>query len=197
MENGKMKLTYIKGLTMICSVALATSLIGCGSKSTVNTEQTSTTQEMTTTQDNSNLDSTDSSNENSSESSSRLEESLEVVLEGGKKLDDAASEAANSDAVQDEFENSLQNFIDLDDFINGEKEIDGISYDELSDSVKEKVISARDSLDNSLEKTHPNYKSDFKEWFTDKAASALDKFSDLKDQGLEIWDEIKSKRKQK
>ncbi len=196
MENGKMKLTYIKGMTMVCSVALAASLIGCGSKSTVNTEQTSTTQEMATTQDGSNLDS-DSSNESSSENSSRLEESLEVILEGGKKLDDAASEAANSDAVQEEFENSLQNFIDLDDFINGEKDIDGISYDDLSDAAKERVNSARDSLDNSLERIHPNYKSDFKEWFTDKAAGALDKFSDLKDQGLEIWNEIKSKRKQK
>ncbi len=197
MENGKMKLTYIKGMTMVCSVALAASLIGCGSKSAVNTEQTNTTQEMATTQDSSNLDSMDSSTESSSENSSRLEESLEVILEGGKRLDDVVSEAAGSDAVQEEFENSLQNFIDLNDFINGEKQIDGISYDELSDSTKEKVNSAKNSLDNSLERIHPNYKSDFKDWFTDKAASALDRLSDIKDQGLEIWDEIKSKRKQK
>ena len=55
-------------------------------------------------------------------------------------------------------------------------------------------MNALDSLDSTLEYLVPNYRERFREWITDKAADGLDTLSDLRDQGLELWEEIQTKR---
>ena len=66
--------------------------------------------------------------------------------------------------------------------------------DELSDEGKQYAMNALDSLDSTLEYLVPNYRERFREWITDKAADGLDTLSDLRDQGLELWEEIQTKR---
>ena len=58
-------------------------------------------------------------------------------------------------------------------------------------------MNALSSLDDTVNYLIPDYKERFKDWFTDTSARGLDTLSDLKDKGLELWDEINSKRNTK
>lgn len=128
------------------------------------------------------------------EKDSAAETAIEVMLEGGEVLKDSATDSVNSEAFQEELDRSMQNFKDLSDFIFNGKEINGVTFDELSDDGKQYAMNALDSLDSTLEYLVPNYKERFREWITDKAADGLDTLSDLRDQGLELWEEIQTKR---
>ncbi|MDD6323853.1 MAG: hypothetical protein PUA73_04560 [Bacilli bacterium] len=194
MEKMKLQHLYLKGMTLVCGMALANMLTGCGVSKPETYVVESNQESVDANQESNNVDdSTDSSETDSS----RLEDSLNIILDEGSKLKEQSEEAANNEEVREEFERCLKNFIFLKDFVMGETDINGVYYNDLTDSAKEKVNSALNKLDDTLESVHPNYKEDFKEWFTDKAASLLDKFSDLKDDGAMLWDEIQSKRKTK
>lgn len=194
MEKMKLQHLYLKGMTLVCGIALANMLTGCGASKPETYVVESNQESVDTNQESNNADdSTDSSEVDSS----RLEDSLNIILDEGSKLKEHSEEAANNEEVREEFKRCLENFIFLKDFVMGKTDINGVYYNDLTDSAKEKVNSSLNKLDDTLESVHPNYKEDFKEWFTDKAANLLDKFSDLKDDGVMLWDEIQSKRKTK
>lgn len=136
-------------------------------------------------------------NQQTEEKDSAAETAIEVMLEGGEALKDSATDSVNSDAFQEELGRSMQNFKDLSDFIFNGKEINGVTFSELSDEGKQHALNALDSLDSTLEYLVPNYRERFREWLTDKAADGLDTLSDLRDQGLELWNEIQTKRNTK
>lgn len=186
-----MKLDKKKITVIFASASLMTALMGCAKTVENKTVDTSSSQATEKTY----AEEFDEYIDSKKEADSTVEAAISVMLDGGEKLKDSASEAAGSEEVQESFENSLQNFKDLNDFIEGDKEINGITYDELSDEGKEMVNNAKNSLDTTIEEIHPNYKEDFKEWFTDKAAQGLDKAEELKEDAKDLWDEIQSKRK--
>ena len=190
MEN-KFKLYQSKALNAICGISLALTLSSCGGNVEENKIETTVSQEpIETTTDNQNLDTQE-------EKDSAAESAIKIMLEGAEKLEDSANGAANSEEVQRELDKSMQNFKDLSDFIFNGSEINGVTFNELSDSAKEKVLNAFASIDDILNYLVPNYKERFKDWFTDTSARGLDTLSDLKDKGLELWDEINSKRNTK
>ena len=180
MEN-KFKLYQSKALNAICGISLALTLSSCGGNVEENKIETT---------DNQNLDTQE-------EKDSAAESAIKIMLEGAEKLEDSANGAANSEEVQRELDKSMQNFKDLSDFIFNGSEINGVTFNELSDSAKERVLNAFASIDDILNYLVPNYKERFKDWFTDTSARGLDTLSDLKDKGLELWDEINSKRNTK
>lgn len=191
MEN-KFKLYPNKILTAICGVSLALTLSSCGNTAEnkiQNTESTESTQTETTLKD--------ELQTHWEEGDSAAATAIEVMLEEGEKLKDSASNAANSEQVQEQLDRSMQNLKDLTDFVFNGSEINGVTFSELSDKGKESAMNALSSLDDTINYLVPDYKERFKDWFTDSAAKGLDALDSLKDKGLELWDEIKSKRNSK
>lgn len=199
------KLYKIKGLTAIFTVAVAATLIGCQTDKTAETQNTEITQNAETdnnteTQNNEIENNTDDIKEYLSQQKDKdtaAEAAISIMLDGANKLKEDATESANSENVQNELSKAMDNFQVLSDFIFNGGEIDGVTFSELSDEGKEKAKNALSSLDNTINELVPNYKERFKEWFTDKAAKGLDSLDNLKEKGLEVWDEIQSKRKTK
>lgn len=194
--NMKRKLypMYLKGLTAVFGMAIATSLIGCEA---TNTQNQITDTSTTETNTDSNYNDIKDYLQTQQEKDTEAEAAISIMLDGAEKLKDSATDAANSEEVQEQLTDAMDNFKVLSDFIFNGGEIDGVTFSELSDEGKENAKNALNSLDNTINELVPNYKERFKEWFTDSAAKGLDALDSLKDKGIELWDEIQTKRKTK
>ena len=185
------KKIYTKGLIAIFSISLASTLVGCQPNKTENIkEETSTTQ----TQDNQNTSEITEYLETQREKDTAAEAAISIMLDGAENLKNSAQESANSEEVQYELDKAMDNFHVLSDFIFNGGEIDGVTFNDLSEEGKQNAKKALNTLDNTLDDLIPNYKERLKNWFTDTAAKGLDALDSLKDKGSEVWDEIQSKR---
>lgn len=198
----KFKLYPKTVLTAICGVAFVTTLTACSSNVAVQkTEDTNSQEsiESVETQNNeqTNTENIDTTLETQEEKDSAVETAIGIMLDGANQLNESASNAANSEEVQRHLETSMQNLKDLTDFIFNGSEINGVTFSELSDEGKQKAIDALNTLDETINYLIPNYRERFRDWFTDTTANGLDALRELKDQGLELWDEIQSKRNTK
>ncbi len=198
----KFKLYPKTVLTAICGVAFVTTLTACSSNVAVQkTEDTNSQEsiESVETQNNeqTNTENIDTTLETQEEKDSAVETAIGIMLDGANQLNESASNAANSEEVQRHLETSMQNLKDLTDFIFNGSEINGVTFSELSDEGKQKAIDALNTLDETINYLIPNYRERFRDWFTDTTANGLDALGELKDQGLELWDEIQSKRNTK
>ena len=77
-------------------------------------------------------------------------------------------------------------FITLTDFIFYGGEINGVTFDELTDSAKEKVLDLYDKIDTKIESAFPNYKENI-------ASKSQDVYANLKKEITELKDKIKDK----
>ena len=77
-------------------------------------------------------------------------------------------------------------FITLTDFIFYDGEINGVTFDELTDSAKEKVLDLYDKIDTKIESVFPNYKENI-------ASTSKDVYANLKKEITELKDKIKDK----
>ena len=198
----KFKLYPKTVLTAICGVAFVTTLTACSSNVAVQkTEDTNSQEsiESVETQNNeqTNTENIDTTLETQEEKDSEVETAIGIMLDGANQLNESASNAANSEEVQRHLETSMQNLKDLTDFIFNGSEINGVTFSELSDEGKQKAIDALNTLDETINYLIPNYRERFRDWFTDTTANGLDTLEELKDEGLELWDEIQSKRNTK
>lgn len=198
--NKKLYPMYLKSLTAVFGMAVASTLIGCQATNTQNqttdTQTTETSQDAQTNTD-SNYNNVKDYLQTQQEKDTEAEAAISIMLDGAEKLKDSASDAANSEEVKQQLSHAMDNFKVLSDFIFNGGEIDGVTFSELSDEGKENAKNALNSLDNTLNELIPNYKERFKEWFTDNAAKGLDALDSLKDKGSELWNEIQTKRKTK
>lgn len=198
--NKKLYPMYLKSLTAVFGMAVASTLIGCQATNTQNqttdTQTTETSQDVQTNND-SNYNDVKDYLQTQQEKDTEAEAAISIMLDGAEKLKDSASDAANSEEVKQQLSHAMDNFKVLSDFIFNGGEIDGVTFSELSDEGKENAKNALNSLDNTLNELIPNYKERFKEWFTDNAAKGLDALDSLKDKGSELWNEIQTKRKTK
>ena len=198
--NKKLYPMYLKSLTAVFGMAVASTLIGCQATNTQNqttdTQTTETSQDAQTNTD-SNYNDVKDYLQTKQEKDTEAEAAISIMLDGAEKLKDSASDAANSEEVKPQLSHAMDNFKVLSDFIFNGGEIDGVTFSELSDEGKENAKNALNSLDNTLNELIPNYKERFKEWFTDNAAKGLDALDSLKDKGSELWNEIQTKRKTK
>lgn len=189
-------------LTAICGVAFVATLTSCSSNVTEQKVENTTTQEtieQNETQNNeqTNIETLDTTVETQEEKDSAVESAINIMLDGADKLNESASKAANSEEVQGHLETSMQNLKDLTDFVFNGSEINGVTFSELSDEGKQKARDALSTLDETINYLIPNYRERFKNWFTDTAANGLDALEELKNEGLDLWDEIQSKRNTK
>ena len=198
--NKKLYPMYLKSLTAVFVMAVASTLIACQATNTQNqttdTQTTETSQDAQTNTD-SNYNDVKDYLQTKQEKDTEAEAAISIMLDGAEKLKDSASDAANSEEVKQQLSHAMDNFKVLSDFIFNGGEIDGVTFSELSDEGKENAKNALNSLDNTLNELIPNYKERFKEWFTDNAAKGLDALDSLKDKGSELWNEIQTKRKTK
>lgn len=198
--NKKLYPMYLKSLTAVFGMAVASTLIGCQATNTQNqttdTQTTETSQDAQTNTD-SNYNDVKDYLQTKQEKDTEAEAAISIMLDGAEKLKDSASDAANSEEVKQQLSHAMDNFKVLSNFIFNGGEIDGVTFSELSDEGKENAKNALNSLDNTLNELIPNYKERFKEWFTDNAAKGLDALDSLKDKGSELWNEIQTKRKTK
>lgn len=77
-------------------------------------------------------------------------------------------------------------FITLTDFIFYDGEINGVTFDELTDSAKEKVLDLYDKIDTKIESVFPNYKENI-------ASTSKDVYANIKKEITELKDKIKDK----
>ena len=117
MEKMKLQHLYLKGMTLVCGIALTNMLTGCGASKPETYVVESNQESVDTNQESNNADdSTDSSEVDSS----RLEDSLNIILDEGSKLKEHSEEAANNEEVREEFKRCLENFIFLKDFFTSQ-----------------------------------------------------------------------------
>lgn len=187
-------------LTAICGVAFVVTLTSCSGNVNEQKIEDTTSQETienVETQNNEQTNTESTNLETQEEKDSAAEEAISIMLDGANQLNESASNAANSEEVQRHLETSMQNLKDLTDFIFNGSEINGVTFSELSDEGKQKARDALSTLDETINYLIPNYRERFRDWFTDTTANGLDALGELKDQGLELWDEIQSKRNTK
>ena len=187
-------------LTAICGVAFVATLTSCSGNVNEQKIEDTTSQETienVETQNNEQTNTGSTNLETQEEKDSAAEEAISIMLDGANQLNESASNAANSEEVQRHLETSMQNLKDLTDFIFNGSEINGVTFSELSDEGKQKARDALSTLDETINYLIPNYRERFRDWFTDTTANGLDALGELKDQGLELWDEIQSKRNTK
>ena len=193
--TNKFKLYQRKMMTAICGVAFITTLAGCGNNAVENkTQDTSTPETIENVETPTNTEEVNETSTTQTEQDTAAEAAISLMLDGANNLKESASDAANSEAVQQEFARALQNFKVLSDFVFNGGEINGVTFNELSDEGKEYARNALSSLDEILNYLVPNYQERFKDWLADTTANGLDLLSDLKDTGLEFWDEVQSRR---
>ena len=77
-------------------------------------------------------------------------------------------------------------FITLTDFIFYNGEINGVTFDELTDSAKGKVLDIYDKIDTKIESAFPNYKENI-------ASKSQDVYANIKKEIAELRDKIKDK----
>ena len=154
------------------------------------TTQETIEQNETQNNEQTNIETLDTTVETQEEKDSAVESAINIMLDGADKLNESASKAANSEEVQGHLETSMQNLKDLTDFVFNGSEINGVTFSELSDEGKQKARDALSTLDETINYLIPNYRERFKNWFTDTAANGLDALEDLKNEGLDLWDEI-------
>ena len=192
--NKKMYPMYLKGLTAVFSMAVASTLIGCQQANpqnqNTNNQNTESTQEENYSEMKDYL-------QTQQEKDTKAEAAISMMLDGVEVLKNKAEESANSEEVQYQLSEAMKNFQVLTDFIFNGGEIDGVTFSELSEDGKESVKNALSTLDNTLNELIPNYKERLKETLTSGAAKGLDALDSLADKGKDLWDEIQQKRKTK
>lgn len=109
----------------------------------------------------------------------------EVELSNNDKLvmqtlDDSLTKINNTSSNDKSFSDSAKaTFINIVDFIFYDGEINGVTFDELTDKGKQEVLKLAQKIDNAIEGKIPGYK----ETISEKASSAFNKASELISKG--------------
>lgn len=130
----------------------------------------------------SNNDSTSSKNTQSNNSTNNTDDisetsnysnNDEVVI---NSLESSLTKINNGDGSNSSFADSAKGvFVSIVDFLFYDGEINGVTFDELTDSGKQKVLAIASKVDNAIESKIPGYK----ETISDTASSAFNKASEV------------------
>lgn len=174
-------------IVLIASIAVSSTLVAC-TPSKINTEQM---KEETTTQvvkqasnqayniiDLSGKTAQDIKNRNKD---AEIEEYLTVFRQEILDLKETAKEKWESEETQEKIENIKQKSKDLFDFVVNGKEINGITFKDLSENGKQTVQNTLRELDSYIELMIPGYKSRFENWLIEKGADAVETYNNAKD----------------
>lgn len=105
-------------------------------------------------------------------------EVVSYVQEVEQEVESLARQSSNNKSVKEKLEDT---FITLTDFIFYGGTIKGMTFSELTDSAKEKVLSLYESIDSKIESYFPNYKENIKDTAKKGYATVVEKAKSLKD----------------
>ncbi len=94
-------------------------------------------------------------------------------------LNDTLSTVKSSEVTSSFKDSAKATFISIVDFLFYDGEINGVTFDELSDSGKKKVLEIASSIDSTIENKFPGYK----DAISDKASNAFNKASEIIKEG--------------
>lgn len=114
---------------------------------------------------------TNNTNTNNSNTITYSDKDTEVI----NSLNDTLSTVRSSEVTSSFKDSAKATFISIVDFLFYDGEINGVTFDELSDSGKKKVLEIASSIDSAIENKFPGYK----ETISDKASNAFNKASEL------------------
>ena len=98
-----------------------------------------------------------------------------IVIDSFNSLNNKIDEFLNSDNVNDIKQTSKEIFITIVDFIFYDGEIKGVTFDQLTDSGKQRILEIASNIDNKIENKFPNYK----DTISNTAKDAFNKASSL------------------
>ena len=99
----------------------------------------------------------------------------EIAIQTFNNINDEIDDVLNSENVENAKETAKGTFITIVDFIFYDSEINGVTFDELTDSGKQKILEIANKIDTKIENKFPNYK----ETISDKTKKAFSKASEL------------------
>ncbi|HIU12102.1 MAG TPA: hypothetical protein IAB65_05310 [Candidatus Onthocola stercorigallinarum] len=114
---------------------------------------------------------TNNTNTNNSNTITYSDKDTEVI----NSLNDTLSTVRSSEVTSSFKDSAKATFISVVDFLFYDGEINGVTFDELSDSGKKKVLEIASSIDSAIENKFPGYK----ETISDKASNAFNKASEI------------------
>ncbi|MBR3198415.1 MAG: hypothetical protein IKG27_00185 [Bacilli bacterium] len=106
---------------------------------------------------------------------------LNDLKEGFNYLTREASEHWNDEEFQAKLAIYKQRLKDLLDFVFNGKEINGITFNELSEEAKRNVMESIIELDSWIEQLFPNYKERIYEWLVGLGADGVELWHDLEE----------------
>lgn len=185
----KIKLDKKKAMTIVSCVALATTLYGCIPPKQENKVED---KEVETIAEVENNESIEESYETTSEGQNDIEEYIDYLEKEIKEVESYTSDKWNSEECiqkREDIRNRLKTLID---FVFNGKEINGITFDELRQDEKERILIKLSKLDSKIDEYIPDYKERFKNWFENKSEDAKDWIVDKSVDLRELWEDYQS-----
>lgn len=105
-------------------------------------------------------------------------EVVTYVEEVEKEVETLAASDGDDKSVKEKLEDT---FITLTDFIFYDGTIKGVTFQELTDSAKEKVLDLYEKIDSTIESKFPNYKENIKSTAKKSYTTVVTKAKELKD----------------
>lgn len=115
------------------------------------------------------------------ESDKEIKEYVDELREEVTELKDYSEEKWQSEEVQEKRNNVKEKAKSLFDFIFNGKEINGITFKDLSEEGKQITLNGFYELDGYIELLIPNYKERLYDWTVDKGADAKETYDSLKE----------------
>lgn len=125
--------------------------------------------------------------EESNQETIEQEENIETYVE---EINSEVTEITSKEVLTEDDKITLKNtFITLTDFIFYDGKIKGKTFNELTTSAKQKVISIYETIDSKIEEKFPGYKETIKETTTKTYTNLKEQLSDIKDNLLTSYRE--------
>lgn len=145
-----------------------------GNDNKSNTEASNNTSNISTSNDNNTSNNTNNANvSNSNNETGNYSNNDEVVI---NSLENSLTKINNGNVSDESFSDSAKGvFVSIVDFLFYDGEINGVTFNELTDSGKQKVLEIASKVDSAIETKIPGYK----ETISDTASSAFNKASEV------------------
>lgn len=125
--------------------------------------------------------------EESNQETIEQEENIETYVE---EINNEVTEITAKEVLTEDDKITLKNtFITLTDFIFYDGKIKGKTFNELTTTAKQKVISIYETIDSKIEEKFPGYKETIKETTTKTYTNLKEQLSDIKDNLLTSYRE--------
>ena len=129
-------------------------------------------------------------NNQTNEKTANYSQNNETAIATFNSIEEEIDDILNSENVTNAKEKVKGTFITIVEFIFYDSEINGVTFDELTDSGKQKVLEIANKIDTKIESKFPNYK----DTISDTTKKAFNKASELIKKGAENISEFSKEK---